>query len=227
MAQNRVYHRTPMGSPLMKLKGEPWKEGDWSNRPTMQLDLVDNAPNWTCWPRNPDEQNTPAPKEGKTMYQWPIAGGTTPQETVRILNAIIRIAESDEVGHYEANMMSKPLDEDGNPTKGPLVPRTKLRVGRDLDGYMFISAMAKGRPIPTIRFAGNLWVNFMTDKGDVEKVADSKEEAITWAQMQLMQLGPCMARYYDANNNWQPDDKDGEKSGNKSSAPAKSTPTEW
>lgn len=188
-----IYAKTALTQFGLKLTGKRWNDTDWQ-KPELTLDQVNNNPRIVVWPRNPLEKEK-LTENGRPMANMPISANMKWQDFFKLLFLVEEIIKQSGPCSYTFGFKA-PKWENGEKVKGEFIIRSKLDVGRNAEGQIFIRMYEKGREKCVFVFEDNFWVPIQKDGEDLDVAMNSNLAARSFLKTIEEMSGPNMVKYY-------------------------------
>lgn len=199
MSQDRKFERikSPLDNNKFLLWGERWPNG--GKTPSMQVRVVNNNVRLESWPRNPNEINTPNERRPITANMDPIYWG--------LLVESLRKAIANKEEHNETIINYTIERDDPQRTK---VIQSKVQVGRDNGGFIYIGIAMRDRDPVKFKFQPNGFIGYLKTNGEAYPMSDMSDSiARSWVNRLEAAVDNTLNSHYvdeeklrEARNQW-------------------------
>ena len=179
MAENRF--RTPWNiwnASKLRMYGEPWDKSSPRDSPNVSLHIVNNNPRFRVYMND-------------GVNKGPISYTLDPIKVYTFFEAILHAGKNKEPSRVGFELKST-FDHKGRQTDKP-APVSKIFVGRNSDGIIFMAFQAKGEKAAVFNFKSDYYAVLLGSDGEaLDPKLASELTARGWVELLKQMVGPFL-----------------------------------
>ena len=181
MSEKKPYVKMPIGDDKLALFGEPWSPDDWKRKPIARWRLYNNNIQFSSFLNHPseDEKTIVRYASVKKLSQVPAEARLSRLAFRRLVNELRKCINSPETSRFVMSNRGYEMDSTGNRAEETSFV-SKIAVGRDTDGIIYISLAVTDRPIPEFKFKADYWHSAKLNGDEITTADESSALATAW-----------------------------------------------